>query len=491
MPFYTTVGVLQGEANSPLLFNMFINQISEIFDESCDPVKIYNQNQSCLLWADDLFVVSTSEKGLQNAINLVSSFYTSLGLQLNTKKTKILVFNKSGKVLKGYKFALDGAQLEVVDHYQYLGIKLRPSGSLTFAAEELCAKARKAWYSISNIVYKDKRMPVRRAFHLFDSLVTPVALYGCEFWFPHILTKSSFGEETKLLSSWEKFKAETLNQQCCRVLLSVHRKASRLAVLGDLGRYPLAIKAMALTLNYRLCLASKPANSLVGLVMSEMAVMASKGVDCWLTRTEKMASLLKIPDIRYSKTSGQYVLKKVQGRFDSYWLDQISSTRVGPDGNQHNKLVTYSSLKGFFGTEPYITMVNNRNQRCHLSRLRISAHRLGCELQRYKRPAVPRDKRYCKYCPPVPGPGGELVRPVDDECHCLTECIVGQSDRPNLYNSFSSRNSTFQNSCNVRKFKMLVCPSNPTDCKLVSRFLQKQFSDRDCLDIGDSGVLAL
>ena len=204
MPFYTTVGVLQGEANSPLLFNMFINQISEIFDESCDPVKIYNQNQSCLLWADDLFVVSTSEKGLQNAINLVSSFYTSLGLQLNTKKTKILVFNKSGKVLKGYKFALDGAQLEVVDHYQYLGIKLRPSGSLTFAAEELCAKARKAWYSISNIVYKDKRMPVRRAFHLFDSLVTPVALYGCEFWFPHILTKSSLGEETKLLSSWEK-----------------------------------------------------------------------------------------------------------------------------------------------------------------------------------------------------------------------------------------------------------------------------------------------
>ena len=177
-------------------------------------------------------------------------------------------------------------------------------------------------------------------------------------------------------------------------------------MLGDLGRYPLAIKAMALTLNYWLCLASKPANSLVGLVMSEMAVMASKGVDCWLTRTEKMASLLKIPDIRYSKTSGQYVLKKVQGRFDSYWLDQISSTRVGPDGNQHNKLVTYSSLKGFFGTEPYITMVNNRNQRCHLSRLRISAHRLGCELQRYKRPAVPRDKRYCKYCPPVPGPGG-------------------------------------------------------------------------------------
>ena len=88
-PFFSTVGVLQGEANSPLLFNMFINQISEIFDKSCDPVQIKNIDQSCLLWADDLFVVSKSEIGLQNAINRVSEFYDSLGLQLNTKKTKI------------------------------------------------------------------------------------------------------------------------------------------------------------------------------------------------------------------------------------------------------------------------------------------------------------------------------------------------------------------------------------------------------------------
>ena len=83
------------------------------------------------------------------------------------------------------------------------------------------------------------------------------------------------------------------------------------------------------------------------------------------------------------------------------------------------------------------------------------------------------------------------MRPVDDECHCLTECIVGQIERPILYNSFSSRNSTFANSSNIEKFRMLVCPSNLTDCKLVSRFLQKQFSGRDQLDIGESGVLAL
>ena len=30
-PFVSTVGVLQGETNSPLLFNLFVNKISEVF----------------------------------------------------------------------------------------------------------------------------------------------------------------------------------------------------------------------------------------------------------------------------------------------------------------------------------------------------------------------------------------------------------------------------------------------------------------------------
>ena len=84
--FVSTVGVLQGETNSPLLFNLFVNKISEVFDQSCDPVLINNTNQSCLLWSDDLFVVSQSAEGLQNAINHVVVFYASLILQFNSTK---------------------------------------------------------------------------------------------------------------------------------------------------------------------------------------------------------------------------------------------------------------------------------------------------------------------------------------------------------------------------------------------------------------------
>ena len=92
----------------------------------------------------------------------------------------------------------------------------------------------------------------------------------------------------------------------------------------------------------------------------------------------------------------------------------------------------------------------------------------------------------------MPGPAGQTaVRPVDDEIHCVTEFIVGRVERLALYNSISSRNSKFTNSSNVEKFKMLVCPTNHFETKLVSRFLQQQFSDREKLDGGANGVLAL
>ena len=143
---------------------------------------------------------------------------------------------------------------------------------------------------------------------------------------------------------------------------------------------------------------------------------------------------------------------------------------------QHNNPPYF---KCHFNLEPYITLLQNRNQRCDLTRLRASAHHLGVETQRYKRPPVPRTQRYCAYCPPVPVPGGLDVRPVDDECHCLTSCVVG---RPQLFQSIASSNSKFTELSNEDKFKYLVCPINNTNCKLVSRFLQKQSIERNKID---------
>ena len=58
-------------------------------------------------------------------------------------------------------------------------------------------------------------MKVERAIGLFDSLISPIALYAFQFWSVLSLPASSFNTMENLLNSWGKFLPGTLNQKCC------------------------------------------------------------------------------------------------------------------------------------------------------------------------------------------------------------------------------------------------------------------------------------
>ena len=102
---------------------------------------------------------------------------------------------------KKYIFSLKGINLEITGEYQYLGLKLKPSGTFSLAVQELNDKATRAWYGISNIIFKNKRMQVDRIFSLFDSLVTPVATYGSPLWLPFTIKNKNFENLTTMLDS--------------------------------------------------------------------------------------------------------------------------------------------------------------------------------------------------------------------------------------------------------------------------------------------------
>ena len=109
-----------------------------------------------------------------------------------------MVFNARGLKLNENVFTVGGSSLEVVDNYQYLGIKLKASGSLQFATSELFSKASRAWFAISNVLYQHKKLAVKKALQLFDSLIRPIFSYASEFWLPFIITKSNFENPSNL-----------------------------------------------------------------------------------------------------------------------------------------------------------------------------------------------------------------------------------------------------------------------------------------------------
>ena len=222
--FVTTTGVKQGFIFSPLLFNLYVNNLPEVYDNDCHPVFVNSKPVHCLMWADDCVVLSTSENGLQRSIGRTVGYFAELGLQVNTKKTKVMIFNGNGfgpAKFPKLKFYINGSVLENTDSYTYLGLVFKPSGSFTAAANELLIKANRAYFSMSNIFYENKTMKVDRAIQLFTSLVCPIAQYASEFWSILNIPIKSFNNKNDLMRAWETFTPETLNQRFCRLILSV------------------------------------------------------------------------------------------------------------------------------------------------------------------------------------------------------------------------------------------------------------------------------
>ena len=131
----TTVGLKQGDNLSPILFNIFFDDV-EIFDTSCDPVILTDElSINHLLYADDMAILSLSSDGLQNSLDKLKFYSDKWHHELNTTKTKIIAFSTTDRLLKRYRFSYNDKILEQVREFKYLGTTLPGSGSLRKATE--------------------------------------------------------------------------------------------------------------------------------------------------------------------------------------------------------------------------------------------------------------------------------------------------------------------------------------------------------------------
>ena len=94
--FPSYVGVRQGDNMSPNLFKIFLNDFVSYVTDFNEPAKLNNISINCLLYADDLVLLSSSKEGLQNSINKLSSYCKKWSLKVNLKETKCLIFNSRG-----------------------------------------------------------------------------------------------------------------------------------------------------------------------------------------------------------------------------------------------------------------------------------------------------------------------------------------------------------------------------------------------------------
>ena len=164
-------GVRQGCILSPRLFNLFINDIPDIFDASCCPVGLDTKRVNCLMFADDLVILSESPTGLQNCLNKLESYIKKWKLEINLRKTKIMIFQNPGKRPEAV-FYLGDKQVEVSHSYKYLGTIITDTGNFKTNEVNLKKKGLRASYIIlKNIGMFSKPST---SIHIFEKIVEPI-----------------------------------------------------------------------------------------------------------------------------------------------------------------------------------------------------------------------------------------------------------------------------------------------------------------------------
>ena len=160
---------------------------------------------------------------LQLALNALGDYCKTWKLQINLDKTKIVRFSKGKLQCPAPEFRLNGGIVEVVESYVYLGTTISYNGKFSQAIEKQCNQAHRALFGLKS--RKEKyNLPIDIMLDLFDKMILPVLLYGCEIW----------GFEN--LDSIEIFYRKFL-----KYILKVNRQTTNCMVYGETGRTPLKV----------------------------------------------------------------------------------------------------------------------------------------------------------------------------------------------------------------------------------------------------------
>ena len=120
--FCVVNGIKQGGILSPRLFNLYVDELSIKLNKVYIGCCIGNLRINHLFYADDLFLLSPSSRGLQCLLNVCTEMGVVLDINFNPDKCAVLIFNKSiFKRVTLPDFSISNCIIKVLDNYKYLG----------------------------------------------------------------------------------------------------------------------------------------------------------------------------------------------------------------------------------------------------------------------------------------------------------------------------------------------------------------------------------
>ena len=432
--FELSLGVRQGCILSPLLFNIFLSDLARKFESMENGFRVGEICLNSLFWADDLVLFAKSKDELDALLKTLEAYCKENEITINTKKTKCMIFNKGGRLMRR-PFYLDGVQLENVRSYKYLGFLITPSGEINTGLKDLRDRAFKAFMKIKNDMGLSFNQNLSTTLSLVDTLIKPILLYCGDFWGCLKLPKNNH--------------IENLHMMMCKSLLGVKKQTTNVGALLELGRIPLHLYASKFAIKNWERIRMGIGNEI--LLESCQNSVENQG---WLHRikqtleSNEMSNVYdEIPNSVYPFVHKNF-FEKLKENFHKTAFDQIKS--------ESSKLRTYSLFKTEVGIEKYLSDMKNVANRILVTKFRLSNHRLMIEVGRHNK--IPRDRRFCPFCPDL----------IEDEKHFLFTCPTYTHLRRRFLDPASNSIRSFQYLPHDAKLQALLSIMESDTCKFIA-----------------------
>ena len=177
LPFFNTCGLRQGSKLSPLLFNVYINILSNELNKLKIGCVMGGVVINHLCYADDTALFTPSAKSLQLLIKTCEKIGNELDIKFNVNKTKCMIFKTKRYNDISITFQLYNREIELVENFKYLGITisndLKDNIEMKNQYRSICTRSNMLIRKFGNCSNKVK-------VNLFKTYCT--SIYGLSLW---------------------------------------------------------------------------------------------------------------------------------------------------------------------------------------------------------------------------------------------------------------------------------------------------------------------
>ncbi|KAK4528247.1 hypothetical protein GAYE_SCF54G6182 [Galdieria yellowstonensis] len=169
-------GVHQGDPSSPLLFDLFMNDLLEQYRPF--GIRVVGLPESTML--------SPSRHCLEASMRKVSEYLTKLEMEVGASKCGVTVFHGCIDKVRRRQWQLQGKDIPVVEEYRYLGIDLNCNLDEGFTVRRQIQRYRQKLHMATPFL-RNSRIPIDLRLRVVKSCLLPSLVWGSEWWGMHQL----------------------------------------------------------------------------------------------------------------------------------------------------------------------------------------------------------------------------------------------------------------------------------------------------------------